>query len=157
MLWEVLVTYQWYVRDSENADWKKSSRTTASNATKLSAGSDGRQLYVEVKDKYGNTVDSDVATLHVYSAELKITGQPEDVTGKAGEKVSLTVTAQGEGLTYQWYVRDSEYDNWKKSSCVKATNSTKLNASADGRQLYVVVTDGNGDSVRSRVATLHVN
>ena len=150
------LTYQWYVRGSESEEWKKSTRTTAANSTKLTASSEGRQLCVEVTDKYGNTVKSDVATLHLRTAELKITSQPEDVTGTIGQKITLTVVAEGEGLTYQWYVRDSENDSWRKSSCTKASNSTKLNAAADGRQLYVVVTDSSGASVESRVVTLHV-
>ena len=150
------LTYQWFVRDNESASWKKSSRTTATNSTKLSASSEGRQLYVEVTDKYGNTVKSDVATLHVTSSGPKITKQPEDVTGTIGQKITLKVAAEGEGLTYQWYVRDSAGGSWRKSSCTKASNSTKLNTAADGRQLYVVVTDSSGKSVESRIATLHV-
>ena len=145
------------MRSSESEEWKKSSRTTATNSTKLSSSSEGRQLYVEVTDKYGNTVNSDVATLHLRKAELKITSQPEDVTGTIGQKITLTVVAEGEGLTYQWYVRDSENDSWRKSSCTNASNSTKLNAAADGRQLYAVVTDSDGASVESRVVTLYVS
>ena len=150
------LTYQWYVRGSENEEWKKSSRTTATNSTKLSASSEGRQLYVEVKDKFGNTVNSDVATLHLRTAELKIISQPEDVTGTIGQKITLTVVAEGEGLTYQWYVRDSENDSWRVSSCTKASNSTKLTAAADGRQLYVTVSDRCGNTVDSAIATIHV-
>ena len=150
------LTYQWYVRASESAAWKKSSRTTATNSATLTAEADGRQLYVEVKDKYGNTVTSSVATLHVSSAELKITSQPQDVTGTIGQKITLKVAAEGEGLTYQWYVRDSENDSWRMSSCTKASNSTKLTAAADGRQLYVTVSDRYGNTVDSAIATIHV-
>ena len=149
------LSYQWYVRKSETAPWELSSCTKASNSTKLTKSANGRQLYVVVTDKYGYSVSSEIVTITVIPAP-KITEQPADVTGIAGERVSLKVVAEGEGLTYQWYVRASENEEWKLSRCRTAENTTKLNDSADGRQLYVVVTDEYGQSVESNVATLHV-
>lgn len=149
------LSYQWYVRDSESSTWKKSSRTTAYNSTVLSRACNGRQLYVEINDKDGNSISSDIVTLTV-KTPLAIKTQPRDVTGKTGDRITVKVAAQGDGLTYQWYVRTSSTAVWKKSTCTKASNSTTLSASADGRQLYVVVSDCYGNSIKSDVVTLHV-
>lgn len=151
------LTYQWFILDEDSAEWKKSTRTTAENSTKLNAAADGRQLYVRVTDKYGNSLDSDTVTLHVSGRPLQILTQPQSfVSGNLGQKITLKVEAQGDGLTYQWYVRDSESDSWRKSNRTKASNTTKLNAAADGRQLYVTVTDAYGNSIDSNISTLHV-
>lgn len=40
--------------------------------------------------------------------EFKITKQPQDVDAKRGEKVKFSITAEGEGLTYQWQVFDGK-------------------------------------------------
>ena len=151
------LTYQWFIFDEDSAEWKKSTRTTAENSTKPNAAADGRQLYVRVTDKYGNSLDSDTVTLHVSGRPLQILTQPQSfVSGNLGQKITLKVEAQGDGLTYQWYVRDSESDSWRKSNRTKASNTTKLNAAADGRQLYVTVTDAYGNSIDSNISTLHV-
>ena len=43
---------------------------------------------------------------------LEIIKQPEDIVGAAGETTSLSVEAIGEGLSYRWYYKYNNQENW---------------------------------------------
>jgi hypothetical protein len=133
----------------------KSSVTSNTYTVKMSAASNGRQVYCVVTDKNGKSVTSNTATLSM-SAELKITKQPVDVTAAPGATATVTVTATGDGLTYQWYIKNVGQAGFAKSSVTSNTYSVKMSASNDGRQLYCVVKDQYGKSVKSNVVTLHI-
>lgn len=42
---------------------------------------------------------------------VEITSQPKSITAAAGEVVTVSVKATGEGLTYKWYYKNKEA--WK--------------------------------------------
>ena len=58
-------TYTWYYRNAGATKWVKSSVTSSSYSTAMSAARDGRQVYCIVKDKYGVTVATDPVTLTI--------------------------------------------------------------------------------------------
>ena len=149
------LTYEWWYADKSMEYFAKSSITKDTYAFNMTAAKDGRKVYCVVSDKYGNTVTTDTATLTMSSAEsVKITTQPADVEVAVGKAATTKVVASGTGLTYTWFVKDPGKDLYVKSSIAKDTYSFTMSAEKDGRKVYCVVTDANGNSVTSNIATL---
>ena len=148
------LTYEWWYALAGSTKFYKSSITTATYSTRMDATRDGRQLYCVVKDESGNSVQSDTVTISLQKAELKITKQPEDAMALDGELVHVTVEAEGENLTYEWWYATPGSTKFYKSSITTATYSTRMDATRDGRQLYCVVKDESGNSVQSNTVTI---
>lgn len=148
------LTYQWYFK---NAGAQKFSLTKAytgkTYSVKMNASRAGRQVYCVITDKNGDFIESNVATLN---ASLLITKEPEDAIGKSGGAVYTFVKAEGKGLTYKWYFKNKGAKKFSYTdSFTGAYYNIKMNDTREGRQVYCVVTDKNGNSVTSRVATLY--
>ena len=80
--------------------------------------------------------------------------QPKDVTAPKGKTAKVTVKASGDELTYQWFFKNAGSSKYTESSVTSATYSTKMTDKVDGRQVYCVVTDKYGKTVKSDVITL---
>lgn len=80
----------------------------------------------------------------------KITQQPVDWIGDAGDTASFSVTATGTGLTYQWYNSVGEID-WATSAEISFT----ADESYEG-EYWCVVSNAGGD-ITSVSAGLYVN
>ncbi len=160
-------TYQWHSQykgatlsiDPSNTPSAVTADLTVANPT---VDMDGMVYWVEITDANGHTTTSAKATLHVNAApDVKILTDPVDVTAPIGGQATFTVEAQGKGLTYQWWWRSSatgldeaQIDN----PTAKSDSLTLENISADwdGREIWVVVTNADGDFVVSSVARLHI-
>ena len=152
--------YQWYYTSNGSSSYfNKSGSTTATYSTTMDASKDGRKVYCVITDKYGNKVTSNTVTLKLKTAEsVKITKQPVNVTVNKGGTASVSVTATGEGLKYQWYYTSSGAGSYfNKSSNTTSTYSTTMDESRDGRKVYCVVTDKNGNKVTSNTVTLKMS
>ena len=57
------ITYQWQLSDDKGTTWRNSKNTTASYSTTLSDANNGRYVRCIVTDKYGNSVNSDAASM----------------------------------------------------------------------------------------------
>ena len=150
------VKYQWWYKNADDTDWNKSSCTSRTYSQTLNEKVDGRKLRCVVTDAYGDTeVPSKEATITVQRKELAITAHPKSVANYEGVKVSVSVSATGDGLKYQWQYSDDDGASWKTSSCTSRTYSQTLNASVDGRMLRCKVTDAYGNGPKtSNAATL---
>ena len=78
-------------------------------------------------------MQSDTVTISLLKAELKITRQPENAAAADGELVRVTVEAEGEGLTYEWWYAALGSAKFYKSSITAAMYSTRMDAARDGR------------------------
>ncbi len=125
-------------------------------------------VYV-ITDNYGNSYTpleinqdeeyKDYAYVRVactLSPAPTIIQQPVDYVGAEGSTASFTVVAVGEGLTYQWWIRNPGDNEFTKSTRRTATYTTNLRAASSGRELYCVVTDANGNSVTSDTVTMSI-
>jgi len=84
-----------------------------------------------------------------------ITQQPEDVSVPSGETATVTFTAEGEGLTYKWYYKNKGVAGWYLTTAFTGnTYTVTMNSTRNGRQIYCVVTDKNGNSVQTNTVTL---
>ncbi|MBQ1413374.1 MAG: leucine-rich repeat domain-containing protein, partial [Clostridia bacterium] len=153
------LTYQWQLSDDQGKNWRNSSNKTAEYATTLSDANNGRYVRCVVTDKNGQSVNSAPASMKVVSPQgsrLAITKQPANQTGAIGTLVKFSVTATGEGLTYQWQLSDDQGQNWRNSSNQTAEYSTTLSDKNNGRYVRCIVTDKNGQSVNSAPASMKV-
>ncbi len=100
------------------------------------------------------------ATITVTQAPV-INSQPRDTTLCASKPVSFTVSATGDGLTYQWYRNNVIVTNTSKNISGATTNTLKFkNANvADNGAKYKVVVSGTSpcSPVTSAEATLNVD
>ena len=120
----------------------------------MDATKDGRKVYCVVTDQYGNKLTSNTVTLKMKVVEVKITKQPVDVTVNKGETASASVTATGDGLKYQWYYMDPGAESFTQSSITGKTYYTAMAANKSGRQVYCVIKDKYGNTVKSNTVTL---
>jgi len=149
--------YQWQVYS--NGAWKNSNASNAKTSKlsfKISQSHNGMKYRCIVKDSTGKKIVSNTVTVKVVNT-LTITKQPVNYTGTAGDTAAFSVTALGEGLTYQWQV----YSNgaWKNSGASGATTSKiafKTTRSHNGMKYRCIIADKNGNALISNVATITV-
>ena len=90
-------------------------------------------------------------------ALLSIVKQPKDVCAANGETASVTVKATGEGLTYKWYYKEEDAAEFTyTSSFTGAMYLITMNGAYDGTQLYCVITDMFGNTVKTNTVTLSI-
>ena len=151
--------YQWYYKIPGSSSWKAvsaASGKTASYVLTAAARHDGYRYRCKVSNSYGS-VTSKTVTLTVDSLPY-VKSQPKSQTVNAGEKASFTITAGGDGLSYQWYYQIPGSEAWKAVSAASGkTASYSLTAAArhDGYQYRCTVTNEYG-SVTSETVTLTV-
>ena len=155
------LTYRWQYKTLTSGWLNSSSATTGYNTATLkvvgSAARNGFQYRCIVKDSNGKSVTSDAVTLNV-KTDLKIITQPVDCTVDAiGDTATFKVVAEGDSLTYQWWIKNLDSTAFTKSKIKKATYSTTVTESSNGRQLYCDITDKYGNSVQTNTVTMTVD
>lgn len=150
------LTYQWYIKNRNSKEFAKSSTTTSTYSVVMDESRHGRQLYCVISDGYGQTVTTDVVTISASGHELNIVKQPEGVTVAYGETVKLEVIAEGYGLSYQWYHKDTVHEQFIRNSVTKSVYSITMDHSRSGRQLYCVITDMYGQQVTTDTVTIYM-
>ena len=89
-------------------------------------------------------------------AELKITQQPETAYAKIDAKAKVTVKAAGDDLTYTWYYKNASASKFSKSTITKSTYSVTMSSKVKDRQVYCVITDQYGNSVKTETVYLRM-
>ena len=150
------LTYQWcYYNGTE---WKTCTSAASKKADftfKMYKNFSGRMYMCLISDADGNEMESAVVLL---SLPFEITKQPEDAAAAVGEYTALSVSAAGEGLTYQWqYTVDGE--NWitcSSAASQKAAFKFKMYKNFAGRTYRCIVTDKGGTELISEEAELTI-
>ena len=150
------LTYQWYYKDSYMKDFAVSSNKTSAYAYTMQSYMHNRQVYCVITDQYGKEVTTEVATITRPPVELKILTQPNGVNMVLGEKFSIKAEVQGDGLTYQWYYKESYQKTFSASSNKTSAYAYSMASYMNGRSVYCVITDQYGNSVTTDVVTLTV-
>ena len=84
-----------------------------------------------------------------------ITQQLESAVVPSGETATVSFTATGDDLVYQWYYKDVGVKKFALTTSFTGNEySAVINSYRDGRQVYCVITDKFGNSVQSNVAVL---
>ena len=90
---------------------------------------------------------------------LRITRQPQDQFVTEGQKAEFSVEAEGDGLTYQWYVDRGDGKGLVELKGAEDASyvTSATNLSNDGYVYVCRITDENGHTVTSEAAVLHVS
>ena len=152
--WGLENEYQWYYKKPGETTWSKVSAASGKTAKyKLTVAEKhyGYQYRCKITNPLG-TVTSKAATLY---GPIKITTQPKDVMVKKGAKATIKVVAEGKtALTYQWMVSDPG-DTKFFTSVKKATYTHVMEKAAEnGRKAYCIITDEDGNSIKTITVTL---
>jgi len=91
------------------------------------------------------------------AAKLKIVTQPKSVTVEKGEKATVRIIAEGDDLTYKWYYKDASSSKYSLTKSFTGTSySVTMSESKSGRSVYCIVTDGKGNKVKTKTASLNM-
>ena len=150
------LTYQWYYKNAGSSEFTLTTAFTGNTyQVAMSEARDGRQVYCVVTDQYGNSVTSEVATMTMERTELRIISQPQSASVANGKTFRATVVAEGDGLTYEWYYKNSGGSSFKLTTTFTSnTYQVKMSDARDGRQIYCIITDQYGNSVTTDIATM---
>jgi predicted acyl esterase len=158
------LTYQWQFLSG--ATWHNFAIGTGFNTATFTfpaatAFANGEQIRVVVTDGNGLSTTSNAVTLTVSDAAPVITVQPTNQTTTLGNTATFSVTATGNlPLTYAWqFLSGATWHNFAIGTGFNTATFTfpAATAFANGEQIRVVVTDGNGLSTTSNTVTLTVN
>ena len=149
-------TYQWYYKNAGSKEFAVSSNKSSAYAYSMQSYMAGRQVYCVITDQYGNSVTTDVATISLPPKELEILTQPTDVYASLNEKFSIAPKVQGDGLTYQWYYKESYQNKFSASSNRTSAYAYSMQSYMNGRSVYCVITDQFGNTVQTDVVTIKV-
>jgi len=150
------LTYQWYYKDKGASKFTlTTSFKTKTYSVEMNKARDGRQVYCVITDKYGVSRRTATTTLSVKRSTPQITTQPKTATyAKLGATAKVTVKATGDGLTYQWYLKNDGATKYSKSSVTKATYAVTMSEAVHNRRLYCVVKDVWGNEVKTQTVIL---
>ena len=73
---------------------------------------------------------------------VTIINQPMDYSCPDGEPAIVYVDAEGDDLTYQWWVKNANVSSFSKSSVKKPVYAPTMSGTVDGRKAYCEVSDG---------------
>ena len=149
------LTYQWYFKKTAQTAWNVWKGHTSAVENVLPNDTwDGIKLYCLIKDAKGDSLKTDVITVRLKDP-LKITSQPQSRTVPKGSAVTLSVKATGTGLTYQWYFKKKGQTSWTLwNGRTGASEKVTPNDTWDGIQLYCLIRDISGASVKSGAAKI---
>jgi len=153
------LTYQWYIRNPGASEFSLSTKTESVYTTPVRAATSGRELYSVITDAHGNTVTTNTVTMTIGAPApaIVITSQPVDaVVAADGDYATFTVVAEGEGLTYQWYIKNPGASEFSLSTKTEAVYTTPVRAATSGRELYCVITDAHGNTVTTNTVTMTI-
>lgn len=150
--------YQWYYRDLPDGSLTKSSIKTATYSLTVKPVNVNRELYCVITDASGRQVRTQtVKLLRPLDVELAITRQPQSAIAAMGEVAAVSVEAAGEGLSYQWYFRNTPGGSLSKSSITSSTYCVTVSKSNYDRLVYCVITDGRGNKVTTETVALRMD
>ncbi|MBX8643895.1 MAG: PKD domain-containing protein [Thermoplasmata archaeon] len=139
-------TYQWYLNDNAV------SGATSSTYTTSFSSSGTNSIYVIIKDGVGNSATSSTLDETVNadpSVSVSSSQNPTDV----GNTVTFTATGSGGtgSYSYQWYLNGAAV-----SGATSSTYTTSFGSSGSD-SVYVILTDGIGNTATSSTLTETVN
>lgn len=106
-------------------------------------GEEKDHTYIDGKCACGETVQG-----------LTIIQQPTNGEAKLGERYCVEVQAVGEGLQYQWYMKNAGSKSFAKSSVTDNTYDDVMTKARADREVYCVITDAHGNKVTTDTVKL---
>lgn len=154
------LTYKWQYRTSQTDSWHSTSLTgynTATLTVPITRERDGNQYRCVITNISNVSVTSDVVSLALKRAPLKITKQPVNQAAENGAAVTFSVAATGDGVSYQWQYRIGTTGEWNSATATgnkTASLSLSINATTLERNYRCLITDLYGNTQTSSVVKL---
>lgn len=146
------LTYEWWYKNP-GKDWIKSGMYQGSTyECKMFPEKNGQIVKCKVIDAKGRSKETEVVTLYHQAA---ITQQPEDVWAQNGTSTEISVTAIGNDLKYQWYIKNPGNSSFTKvgNNGTDSSYTCTMSAGIDGRKAYCIVTDRFGKTAKTNEVT----
>ena len=87
----------------------------------------------------------------------EIDKQPAVGVNRSGKTAKVYVTAKGKDNTYKWYYKNKGKSDYTYTSSFKGRSySISMNSARDGRQVYCIITDSYGNTIKSDVGVLYM-
>ncbi len=150
------LSYKWYYKNPGSSKFSLTSTFKGStySISAMDAKRSGRQVYCVITDKYGNSVTTKTVTISMQTP-LQIVQQPTSVTVAEGKTATVTVVAEGDGLTYRWYYKNAGAKDYTYTDSFKGnTYSVKMTDARNGRRLICRVYDQYGNVVKSETVII---
>ena len=147
------LTYLWYAKAPGATKFTKTKITKNTYSITMTPEQSGTEVYCLIKDGKGNSLKTETATLS-WDPTLTIQTQPKNVAVENAKTAKVSVVANGAGLTYAWYAKEKDAEDFVLTDNTTAAYSVKMAEAVDGRQLYCVITDETGAQVTTNTVTL---
>ena len=125
-----------------------------SSSCKVTMKTPSRTLVGKIRTSIPECLIFEFVFPEIPTTPLKITKQPVSTSAPDGENVKVTVEAQGDGVTYQWWTKSPGSSTFSKSSITSNNYTTNMTDAKDGRQVYCIVKDKYGKSVQTSTVYL---
>lgn len=147
--------YTWYYKGPADEEFTKSTVYTGKEySAEMIPVRDDRQVYCVVTDKTGDSVQSETVTLRIGNG-VQILKQSGNITVRPGEKATAVVEAKGTSLSYIWYYKDVSEKDYSISKTYQGNSySAEMIDARNGRKIYCIVTDENGNASKTNEITL---
>ena len=145
--------YQWYFKNAGGTKFSKASIKSAKYSVTMNEERDGRQLYCVITDAAGNVLQTKTVKLTMLDA-ITITQKPKSESVPNGKKVTVSVKAEGNDLTYRWYYKNAGSTKFSASSVTTASYTVTMDGSHHNRQLYCLITDCYGNTEKTNTVTI---
>ncbi|MBR4948281.1 MAG: leucine-rich repeat protein [Clostridiales bacterium] len=155
-------TYQWqYYKDGDWVDLDDETAQFPFLEFAITEAMNGMRVRCAVTDSEGMTLFSNEAKLKVKGKTAKILGQPSsDMFCNAGNTEILLVSAEGDGLKYQWQVLKPGAEAWVNCSMNDGAKTSSLSIavkdSKNGWKYKCVITDKYGNTVETDPVVLYI-
>ena len=117
---------------------------------KIDEGKNGKVYRCVITDANGEMIVTKEVTITVKepSNAITIVSQPVSYEGPAGQTARFTVTAEGEGLTYQWQLKKgSSWADLTSGGATTSAFSIKADTSRNGKVYRCIIRDVNGEEI----------
>ena len=147
------LTYKWYIKNEGQSKYSRSSITGATYSCKMSEKAKNRRVTCIITDQYGNEVQTKTV---LFREAASIVTEPKTTYGKQGATVNVEIEASGDGLTYQWYLKNANGNKYTKSTIKDDTYTVEMSKKVDGRRIRCVVKDKYGNKVETKTVLLRM-
>ncbi len=140
------LVYQWYERNKGAKYWTKSRIKGATYSCEITPDVCGREFYCVITDAFGKRLRTRTASMGL---NIKVLIQPTNDCVAYGETAKSKVVAGGEGLSYQWFVREKGTFTFVKSDITSPEFTRYMTKESNGLLAYCEIYDIFGNTTRT--------
>lgn len=153
------LAYQWQISTDGGTTYSNISgeNATALSLSNVTSSMNNNKYRADIRSAYCGNSTSNASTLRV-SQPASIGNQPQNITVCSGTDATLSVTATGSNLSYQWSESTDGGNNFNAIAGATGNTLTFITGTIDDNNQYrVTITEAACGSVVSSVVILSVN